>query len=114
MVPSSQTESRGMSGVNHPSERVEGSLGDGLGQRGVRVNGEVDFFDGEFVRPRDDELMDHLRGVRADDVRAEDLSVFRAADDLDQSVGLAGRARCAACGGGEVAALLVARYLMSL
>src|SRR5258708_5672705 len=102
-----------MSGVNHPSERVEGSRGDGIGQRGMRMNGEVHFLDGVLVRPRDHELMDHLRGVRADDVRAEDLSVFRAANDLDEAVDLAGRAGAAVRGEGELADLVVELLLLA-
>ena len=62
----------------------------------MRVNREVDFFDGELVRPRDDELVNQLGRVRADDVRAEDLAVLRVANDLHEALRVARRARAAA------------------
>ena len=65
--------------------------------------GEIDFLDGVLVLARDGELVDQLRGVRADDVRAEDLAVLRVADDLHEAVGLARRARAAVRGEGELA-----------
>ena len=63
---------------------------------GMRMDREVHFLDRELVRPRDDELVNQLRRVRADDVRAEDLAVLRVANDLHEALRLARRARAAA------------------
>src|ERR1039457_629960 len=83
------------SGVNHPPHRVEHRLGDRFAERRVRVDRQLDLLDGELVLARHGQLVNELRGVRADDVRAEDLAVLRVADDLHEALGLARRA-CAA------------------
>ena len=45
----------------------------------MRVDGQLDLLDREFVLARDGELVDQLRRVRADDVRAQNLAVLRVA-----------------------------------
>ena len=55
-----------------------------------------DFLDRELVRASHDDLVNELRRVRADDVRAEDLTVLRVANDLDEALRLARRARASA------------------
>ena len=100
--------------VDHPAERIERRLGDRLGQRRMRVDRQIDFFDRELVLARDDELVDQLRRVRADDVRAEDLAVLRVANDLHEAFRLARRARAAVRREGELADLVVELLLLAL
>ena len=52
----------------------------------MRVDCQVDFLHGVLVGAGEYELVDHLRGVGADDVRADDLAVLATADDLDEPV----------------------------
>src|SRR5215210_5236057 len=75
----------------HPSHRIERRLRHCLGKRGVRVYGEIDFLDGVFVLSSDGQLVDDLRGVSADDMRAENLTVFLVPDDLHESLRLTRR-----------------------
>ncbi len=50
------------SGVHHPTHGVERGLGDCLGERRMRVDGEVDLLDRILVLARDHrELVNHLR-----------------------------------------------------
>ena len=65
----------------------------------MRVDRQVDFLDCVFVLARDSQLMNHLGGMRADDVRAKYLAVLRVANDLDEAFGLSGCASAAV--GGE-------------
>ena len=80
----------------------------------MRVDREIDFLDRELVRARDDELVDQLRRVRADDVGAEDLAVLRVANDLHEAFGLARRARAAVRREGELADLVVELLVLAL
>ena len=100
--------------MNHLPERVQRGLGDGLGQRGMRMDGQVDFLDRELVLSGDAELVDQLRRVRTDDVRAEDLAVLRVADDLDEPLGLSGRPRASIVREGEASDLVVELLLLAL
>src|SRR5262245_8910218 len=52
--------------------------------------------------------------MRADDVRAKDLAVFRVADDLDESFCLAGRARTPVRRKGEFTDLVFELLLLAL
>ena len=61
----------------------------------MRVDRQIDLLDSVLVFPRDRQLVDHLGRVGADDVRAENLTVFLVAQNLDESVGFAGAARAA-------------------
>src|SRR5579862_7734270 len=69
-------------------EGIETRFGDGLGQRRMRVDEEVDLFDRKLVLPRHAELVNQLGRVRADDMRAQDLAILGFANDLDESLGL--------------------------
>src|SRR5438128_821296 len=92
------TRSPGMSkrarplGLQRPAERVERGLGNGLRQCRMRMDRELDFLDRVLVRAGQHELVDHFRRVGADDMRAEDLSVLGAADDLHEAFRLPRRA----------------------
>ena len=55
----------------------------------MRVDRELDLFHGELVGPRNGELVNEFRRMRAHDVRAEDLTVLGVADDLHEAFGLA-------------------------
>src|SRR5215217_5026893 len=78
------------------------------------VDREVDFLDRVLVRAGDDELVNQLRRVRADDVRAEYLTILGATDDLHESFRLARGARAAVRRKGELADLVVELAVLAL
>ena len=68
----------------------------------------------ELVLSRNSKLVQQFCRVRANDVRTENLAVFRIANDLHESLGLARRA-CAAVGReGKLADLVVELLLLAL
>ena len=60
--------------MNRFPVRGGGGFAHGFAERRVRVDGRVDFLPGGFEFHREAELGDQLRGVGADDVRAEDFA----------------------------------------
>src|SRR4029079_16657329 len=100
--------------LNHSSERVERGFGHRLRERRMRVDCKLHFLDRELVRPRHHDLMNQFRGVRAADVRAEYLPVCRIANDLHEALGLARRARSAACHERELANLVIELLVLAL
>src|SRR6185503_5384140 len=75
---------------------------------------EIHLFHRELVLTRNGQLVNELRGVRTDDVRTEDLSVLRVADDLHEAVRLAGRSRASARGEVEATHLVVELLFLAL
>src|SRR3954452_15968056 len=71
--------------MDQPAVRGTGGLHDRLAQRRVAVDHARDLGVAALQRPRVDELLDHLRALRADDVAAEQLAVLLLTDDLDQA-----------------------------
>ena len=57
-----------------------------FGERGVGVNGEHHLFDGGFEFDGGHALGDDLRGLGADDMDAQDLTVPGVGDDLDEAI----------------------------
>src|SRR5436190_3030191 len=102
------------SSVNHLAKRVERRFGHRLGERRVCVDGQVHLLHRVLVRASDDELVDQLGGVRADDVSAEDLSVLGATNDLHEALRLTGRAGAAAGREGEFSDLVLDLALLAL
>src|SRR5688572_2409154 len=100
--------------VNHLPERIERRLGDCLGEGRVRVDRQVDFLDGELVLAGHAQLVNQLRGVRPDDMRAEDLAILRIADDLHEALGVARRPRAAIVREGKPSNLVVQLLLLAL
>src|SRR5258708_21174368 len=100
--------------VDHAALRIERSLGHGLGHCRMGMDREIDLLDGVLVLARDRQLMDHFGGMSADDVRAQDLTVFLVAEDLDEAFGFPPAARPAVCGEGELARDVVELLLFAL
>src|SRR5689334_6875625 len=82
--------------LNHLPQRIEACFGHRLRQRRMGMDREINLFDCELVRARDDELVNQLRRVSANDVRTEYFAVLRVANDLHEALGLARRPRSAA------------------
>ncbi len=80
----------------------------------MRVDREVDLLDRELILARDDQLVDDLGRVRANDVRAEDFTVLRVADDLHEPVRVARGARAPVGRERELADLVVELALLGL
>ena len=59
---------------------------DGFTQRRMRVNGGLDFFMRDFQRQSQRQLGDHFRGLRADDVRAQQFAIRFAKKEFDEAV----------------------------
>ena len=69
---------------------------DGFAQGGVGVDGGFNFLEGGLEVDGQAELGDHLGGVGADDVGAEDFAVGFTDDELHKTVGLADGGRTSA------------------
>src|SRR5437764_6093425 len=101
-------------GVNHHPHRVERRFGDRFGEGWMRVNREIDFLDRELILTGDGKLVDQLGRVRADDMRAKDLSILRVANDLDEAFRLTRRARTAVGGEGKATDFVVELLVLAL
>ena len=85
-----------------------------LGHGGVRVAGARDVLAARVVLERDDGLGDHLAGVRAEDVSAEDAVGSLVGEDFDEALGGTVRAGAGVRGEGEVSDDVVDSGLLEL
>ena len=65
-----------------------GSLFEGLGERGVSVASAANVLGGGAVLESEGALGDHLTGVGADNVHAEDTVGLSVGEELDETVGV--------------------------
>lgn len=77
--------------MNRMSLGYFGGLFDHLGQGRMGVDGGFDFVPGGFEIHGEADLCDHLGALAADNVSADDLAVWLAVENLDETLGLCSR-----------------------
>src|SRR5688572_20161473 len=80
----------------------------------MSVHREVDLLHGVLVLSRHHQLVDDLRRMGPDNVRSEDLTIFRVSNDLHEPVGLAAGARAAICREGKLPDLVLELLFLAL
>ena len=78
------------------------------------MDGEHELVDGAFEFHDGDSFSDELGGLRADDVDAEDLSVFGVGDDFDEAIVAADDGGLGVSGEGKFADLDLEAFLFGL